>query len=120
MIAMGIVMVAACGDDGGATIDARGPTETIQVVPGTPPCFIGTIADVDMTMPGAQYDCTVTRTASGKAYPKCNDQTIPARSTNQPCWAIAVSSAECTAGARYELQILPMITEEATAQCVVK
>lgn len=120
MIAMGIVMVAACGDDGGVTIDARGPTETIQVVPGTPPCFTGALADVDMTMQGAQYDCTVTRTATGKAYPKCNDQTIPARSTNQPCWAIAANAGDCTTGNHYELQIIPMITEEASAQCVVK
>ena len=121
MIAMGIVMVAACGDDGsGGVKDAAGNVETIHVTPGTPPCFMAALMDVDPMMSGAQYDCSVTRTASGKVYAKCNDQVIPARSTNQPCWAIAANAGDCTTGNKYELQIIPQITEEADAQCVVK
>jgi hypothetical protein len=115
------VVVAACGDDGSSgSKDAAGNVEMLHVTPGTPPCFMAALADVDSTMTGAQYDCSVTRTATGKVYPKCNDQQIPARSTNQPCWAIATNAGDCTTGSRYELQIIPQITEQCDAQCVVR
>src|SRR5258706_15209602 len=85
-----VVGFAGCGDSGsGGPSDAAGNVEMLHVTPGTPGCFMAALMDVDPTMPGTQYDCSVTRTATGKVYPKCNDQTIPVRSTNQPCWAIA-------------------------------
>ena len=115
-LALAALLLVACTDDGGSSggPDVTSHVETLQVMPGTPGCFTGTPIDADTAAAGAQYDCSVTKTASGGVYAQCNES-----SSNQPCWKIA-SNAACTMGGHLELQIVPSVTEGVTAQCLVQ
>lgn len=120
-LALIALMLAACTDDGPSSggPDVTSHVESLHVVPGTPGCFTGTPFDADAATAGPQYDCSVTKTASGGVYAQCNNATTPSSSTNQPCWAIASNTA-CTMGGHFELQIVPQVTEEVSAQCLVQ
>jgi len=78
--------------------------ELLKQVIGSP-CIDGTLADVDLTTPGPQYDCSVSDVANfGKAdqmetvLPECNNLTPgqESTSTNKPCWAIEVDAMNCS------------------------
>lgn len=70
--------------------------QLLKTVIGSP-CIDGNLADVDPTMAGPQYDCSVSDVKNyGKAnqtetvLPQCNNAGTPASSTNKPCWSIQV------------------------------
>ena len=115
-LALIALLLTACTDDGPSSggPDVTSHVETLHVMAGSPGCFTGTPIDADSGAAGAQYDCSVTKTASGSVYAQCNES-----SSNQACWKIASNSA-CTMGGHLELQIVPQVTEEVTAQCLVQ
>ena len=72
------------------------------------------LADVDQTMPGPQYDCSVSDVQNyGQAnqtenvLPQCNgsgpDYTD---SSNKPCWSIQTDTMNCTAAPNLTLKIV--------------
>jgi hypothetical protein len=114
-LAVAALLLVACTDEpssGGPDVTSR--VETLNVMPGTPGCLVGTPVDVDPNTAGAQYECSVTKAASGQVYPFCLET-----ASNQPCWKLETNTA-CTTGGHLELQIVPQVTEAVSAQCLVQ
>jgi hypothetical protein len=90
-------------------------------------CVEATLADVDLTTPGEQFECSVTQlvtaTHAETVLPQCNNVTTPTSSSNQPCWYIREDSANCLTDAHLAIAIArPDQPPEALvkAQCVAQ
>jgi hypothetical protein len=75
------------------------------------PCIGGTLADVDPTTPGPQYECSVSDVTNArtpqqqeKILPECKESS-PGVYTNQPCWRIASDPANCMKPPHHVLKI---------------
>lgn len=102
--------LTGCTDDSGS-----GPGVTTHVITLEFPASMGgacldvDLADVDVTTPGPQYECSVTQIVTAPqvetVLPQCNNVASPQSSTNQPCWAV-VQDSTCAAASHQKLAIV--------------
>jgi len=107
-----VLVLAACTDESSSS---SGPGVTTHVLSLEFPASMGAtclekeLFDVDPNTPGPQYDCSVSQvviaTQAETLIPQCNNLTSPVSSTNKPCWAIELDTANCTSATHEKLAI---------------
>jgi hypothetical protein len=124
-----VLALAGCTDSsGGGGGGGNITTHVIQLeFPTTPNigCIDQALADVDPTVPGTQYECSVSDIVdqSETVLPACNAFEPPSSSTNKPCWVIATDPANCPSGDHLSMHIersgAPPVGK-VVAQCVAE
>jgi hypothetical protein len=112
VLAVAVVWFAGCTDDSSSP---SGPGVTTHVLTiefaasMSGACIEGSLADVDASTPGPQYECSVSQVVTASqtetVLPMCNNFNSPSSSTNRPCWAVELDAANCTLGEHLKLAI---------------